>query len=312
MMCSYLLCHAILTAQARNANGHANMPVRLLDTADLVRYLAEQRTDERTTKFSKQSFSGELAQLTFGPEDSGKSHRWTHYLSRPLSRFRANRRQLSLLLVALSVVGAGVTALLVLTLHQSIEAVVKESHIEWDFVRLDEFTPNTLHIFALGRFESAGVSGLLEATEFDMSVSRGAGGVVGKLQLPEVFIGHAPDNSFSVDQSIILQDKSENLELFSSLRHTTAQLLLRGTGVFRWKKFRTPVRFSPIVTTLQGLGGDNIKYSPRNTFALATSPANDSITFESNITLRNISPLSVRLLHRRQEYCLTMNRQISA
>lgn len=208
---------------------------------------------------------------------------------------KAHRRRCLFFLLAFIMLSAGVVALLIAAIRQSIESIVKQSYIDWDFVRLDEFTPNTLHIFAIGRFENSGIHGTLEATEFDMMNPSGSSGLVGKLQLPDVVLGNTPDNTFSVDQSIIFQDKSANLQFFTGLGRPLARLLLQGSGTFRWRNLRTPVRLNRVESRLPSLSG-SIKYSPANAFCLATSPQNDSITFAANISVRNLSPLSVSIV----------------
>lgn len=269
------------------------MPVRLLDTSDLVKYLAEQRSNRKASRITKSICPYDLSKPASHAIIEEERSPGAALIRKIKHHFRVTRKKITFLIVVLVIIGLAATTLLMTTLRQSIEAVVRSSHIEWDFIRLDEFTPNTLHIFAIGRIAIPKMYGILETSEFDMLNPTDSGGPIGKLQLPDVVLGHTTDNSFSVDQSIILQDKAANLQFFANLGRASARVLLQGSGTIRWRSLRAPVRLNRIESQLTGLQG-SIKYSNDNSFHLASSIQNDAITFESNLTIRNLSPFSVR------------------
>lgn len=284
-------------APPNRANGHANLPARLLDTQDMVRYLAEQRH----ASSGKERLPNNASSRKSSHCDSIKDEEVAVQAERQ-TRHALIKTSITIAFTS-GILCCIILVVLKLSLQKLAQSAVDQAFIDWKGLRIEQLTPDSCHISAEGLFNNINFDGVLKSAEYEILDPNIPTRSVGHITLPDIGFGNAQGTLFRLDESVVFLNAAASTNFFDGFGNATARFSLRGATTLTWRKFGSRVHLDPLYTYSSGMV-DHVRFSSMNAFNLSTSPGQDQIVFQSGIMVENTSPVSVCTLDRSTESIL--------
>ncbi|CCG83461.1 protein of unknown function [Taphrina deformans PYCC 5710] len=268
-----------------HANGHSNLPIRLMDTADMVKYLAEQRHLTSIADIRKGS------QSTIDTQQSNPT--LVSQAVVPQKTMRWRRLRIAILVTFGCILTLALAyGIFQMSFHGFAQSTVNQAYIEWQYLRFDQLTPDSFHFTAYGTLNNIAFEGILHAADYDIIDSRDNQGIIGKVSLPSINFGKVTGTTFNLQQSVVIAQQRAPAALFHNIVNDTARFSLRGSANLSWKKVSTIVQLKSLPTFSASVL-DHVHVQQNNTFQLTTSVDKESIEFTSNIAVQNTGSISL-------------------
>ena len=275
---------------AGRRTGGAALPVNRLDTADMMRFLAEQRGEKEVAgrRGSATAMSTTLNATNDSSHDDPDKTVPVEPRSSGSCFVRGKRfpkMRLAICTVMAMVLLGVIMGVALILFHVVVQANVNGLRIQWTNLELSDVTRDSFKLDAVGTLEgSTGLAGMvLESSAVEMLTLHKGSPAFGKLHLPQVACGDG-GRSIHVNETVIVENRESLMRWSLSLTSvdTPPSLLLRGTSRVSLASgsFGTSVDLKPLPTQIsQGLVG-RLTYPATVDITLMPDGANDDGTVE--------------------------------